>query len=80
MRVCDLLTGSGRLQRGATDLRDKWREAKEQWSDQSSREFEETYLVPLAPLITQVLAAVRRLADVMEQAEKECSDPDRAGL
>ena len=74
MRMCDLNSGAIRLSRGAKRLRDHWLEAKEYWNDQNSRDFEKNHLEPLAPEITLPLAAVQRLAEVLEQAERECSD------
>ncbi|MFV1964373.1 MAG: hypothetical protein ACC628_03040 [Pirellulaceae bacterium] len=74
MRMCDLNTGVIRLTRSAKTLRDHWLDAKEHWNDRNSREFEQTHLEPLAPEITLTLAAVQRLAEVLEQAECECSE------
>ena len=74
MKMCDLNTGAIRLTRSAKKLRDHWLEAKDHWNDQNSREFEKNHLAPLAPEITMTLAAVQRLAEVLEQAERECSE------
>ena len=74
MRICDLHTGSIRLTRAAKSLRDQWLDTKDHWNDQNRRDFEQNHLEPLAPEITLTLAAVQRLAEVLEQAERECSD------
>lgn len=77
MKICELNTGAGRLQRAATDLKDAWLEAREQWTDRSARQFEEQHLQPLGPLLSQLNAAIGKFAELMDRAEQECSDPDR---
>jgi hypothetical protein len=74
MRICDLNTGAIRLTRSAKKLRERWLDAKEHWNDQNSRDFAENHLEPLTPEITLTLAAVQRLAEVLAQAERECSE------
>ena len=76
MKICDLHTGVIRLTRASRDLRNQWLETKEHWNDQNCREFERNHLEPLSPEITRTLAAVQRLSEVLEQAERECSDED----
>ncbi len=78
MRICDLHTGRIRLSRAVKDLREQWRETKDYWNDENSRQFERTHLEPLAPQITLMLAALNRLNEVLEQAERDCSDDDEA--
>ncbi|MCA9179276.1 MAG: hypothetical protein KDB14_32680 [Planctomycetales bacterium] len=77
MRPCDLNSGMGRLTRAANDLRDRWRDTREQWTDGACRKFEADYLQALAPLLSQVSAAVTKFAEVIAEAESECADPDR---
>ena len=74
MKSWDLQTGVIRLTRAAKQLRDRWSETKEQWNDQNRRDFERNHLEPLAPEITLTLAAVQRLAEVLEQARRDCVD------
>jgi hypothetical protein len=77
MHTWDFQTGVIRLTRSTKKLRDDWAETKEHWSDQNQRDFERNHLDPLAPTITLTLTAVQRLAEVFEQARRECSDePD----
>jgi len=77
MRHCDLVSGLGRLKHAAAELREHWQAAKEVWTDQVSRDFEKNHLQQLPAQVTQVVAAVQQLADVLEQAEKELEDPLR---
>lgn len=74
MRVCDLTTSTGRLQRSMAELKDKWTETKEHWNDATSGEFAERYLDPLVPQLTLAFSAIHRLAELLEQAERACDD------
>lgn len=80
MKMCDLNTGSTRLMRAAKYLKEQWAEAKEHWTDGTSQKFEKTFLEPLAPDVQLVIAAVQRLAEVLERAEKECDENREQGL
>jgi hypothetical protein len=77
VRICDLHTGAIRLTRSASKLREQWLATQEHWNDQMRRDFERNHLEPLAPEITLTLAAIQRLGELLEQAERECSDEDR---
>jgi hypothetical protein len=77
MKTWDLHTGVIRLTRAAKRLRDQWSDTKEHWSDQNRRDFERNHLGPLAPEVTLTLAAVQRLAEVLEEAFRECSDEEQ---
>ena len=76
MRICDLHTGRIRLTRAAKQLRDQWNQTTEHWGDANCRDFDQQHLQHLAPRITLMLAAVHRLTEVFQQAERECSDED----
>lgn len=76
MKCCDLASGVGRLQRSAAQLKEQWRLAKEQWDDKASKRFQEDYLQSLPSQITLSVAAVYKLADALEQAERELEDSD----
>jgi hypothetical protein len=58
MKICDLQSGSGQLQRETKRIRDAWQQAKKSWQDGASKEFEDKYLQPLIPNIKLALAAV----------------------
>ncbi len=74
MRMCDLNTGATRLKRTAKMLKDGWGEASEFWNDGSSRQFEESFLKAVGPTLQQVVGALYGLAEVLEEAEKECEE------
>ena len=77
MKVCDFQTSVGRLQKETKRLKDKWLQTKEFWKDQAANDFEQKYLNPLLPTLQMTLAAAYELAEVVEDAEKECGDPQR---
>jgi len=74
MKVCDLYTGGSQLKRAAKTLKERWQLTQEHWNDKTSQEFEEKYIQPLLPEITQALASVYELSELLEQAERECND------
>ena len=74
MKICDLQSGLGRLQRSAARLKDCWSETGNAWMDETRQQFQERHLDGLAPQISMLLAATQRLAECLEQAEQECGD------
>ena len=74
MRICDLQSPLGRLQRETKTLQERWAETKVHWRDQACRDFEATYLEPLLPDLKLALAAIHEFSDVLAQAEKACDD------
>ena len=60
----------------AQSLRAATRDVAESWSDQTFREFQETYVTAVDPKLKNLLDAVRRLAEVLAAAEHQCSDRD----
>ena len=74
MKVIDLNTGLARLTHAFTDLKDRWREAKEHWNDDVSREFEKTHLQTILPHLQLLTASAQRLLEVVAKAERECED------
>jgi len=74
MQICDVVTGTKRLQKATKALKEQWLMTKEHWRDKTAEEFEEKYLRPLGERVGMTLAAVDRLTEVLEKAEKELSD------
>ena len=74
MRICDLNSGNIKLKRSARELREKWELTKDHWNDKTRSDFERQFLEPLAPEITLTVAAILRLAEILEEAEKDCVD------
>ncbi len=45
----------------------------EHWDDATYRSFQEEYLLPLEPVVKRTLDAIKRLAEELRKAERECS-------
>ncbi len=76
MRICDLQTARIQVSHAAKRLREQWAVTEEHWRDSNCEAFRQLYLQPLTPQVTLLMAAVQQLADVLEQAERECSDEE----
>ena len=74
MKVCDLNTGLGRLAEGFSQLKERLAEVKTHWNDEAIRQFEKNHLQEIPARMQLMLAAVQRLAEVVERAERECED------
>jgi CHAD domain-containing protein len=72
MRTADLTTGAGQLRDAFDVLERAWLDAREHWRDANSRTLEEQYLRPLAARVAAAFPAIRQLATVLAQAEREC--------
>lgn len=57
-------------------LREQWESTRPFWHDQNAVDFERDLLQPLTPQLTLTLAAVTRMAQLLEQAERECWDEE----
>jgi len=75
MRGWDLTTGSAKLNLALEALGQAGATVSEHWSDATYRGFQEEYLVPLEPMVKRTLDAIKRLAEELRKAERECG-PD----
>jgi uncharacterized protein YukE len=78
MKICNLSDGLGQLTHAITDLNRRWAETQLHWNDETSRQFEETYLRPIPAQMQALIAAVQTLAATVDQAARELTDPDDA--
>jgi hypothetical protein len=53
--------------------------AEPQWTDATRREFQETYLAPMAPQVKNMQAVIERLAGVFAAAERQCGSGEGGG-
>ncbi len=72
MRLWDLNTGATRLEEAMKDLTNARLRIAERWNDQTYHEFQETHLDPLDPLLRRTVEAIRRMAEVLAKAERDC--------
>ena len=76
MKVCDLNSGVGQLSQAFSQLKTRWLEARKEWHDETSRQFEEKYLREIPQEFQQLFGAISQLSEVLEKAEKECGDQE----
>jgi hypothetical protein len=70
----DLQSSITRLQKAARRINDRWAEAKDQWDDPVSRDFEEEYLWTILPQIKLSIAAIHEMSQLLQDAHRECED------
>ena len=70
----DLNSSVTRLQKAARRLNERWAETKEVWDDKMSREFEEEFLWPIMPQLKLSIATIHEMAEVLDNAHRECED------
>ena len=74
MTTCDVQGAVARLTDAFDSLRAAWAESGASWDDSASRRFEKERLEPLDPIIRRAIHSIQRLAEVLAQAERECSE------
>jgi hypothetical protein len=74
LRICDLNSGLGQLSQAFSQLKDRLASTRSQWDDATRKQFEQTHLNEVPARMQLLVAAVQRLSDVLEKAEKDCDD------
>jgi hypothetical protein len=69
-----LSSGSGKLNLALKALLLRWEETQGQWNDPVSQAFDENHYRPLESQLLATLRALDRLAQILDQARKECSE------
>jgi hypothetical protein len=72
MRLWDLNSGAAKLEMATDALLQAAAISLEEWDDQTNRNFQEKYILPLEPRVRKALDAIHRLAEVLEKAERAC--------
>jgi hypothetical protein len=67
-----LTTGRTKLVEALKVLTVRWEDARDGWDDQAGRDFEATYVEPIAPQVQAAVRAIDRLAAVIGQMRHEC--------
>lgn len=65
--------GAARLNFSLKTLRERWDAAKEQWSDQVSRDFEKNHLDPLEHQAEAAMRAMDKMAEVLHKIRQDCA-------
>ena len=76
MRICDMNTGAMLLTKAAKRLKTQWELTQPFWHDQNAAEFDRDLLQPLAPQLTLTLARIQQMAQLLQQAERDCLDDE----
>jgi hypothetical protein len=72
MRNWDLTGGAARLSMAMKNLHKAVDQTSEHWDDVARQRFDRTYLEPLEPKMREVLEAVKRLEQVLLEADHAC--------
>ena len=69
-----VMAGSTRLKQTARALKDQWLVTEETWGDKVRQRFEERYLAPLEPAVDSAINGMQKIAEVLDQVRRDCSD------
>ena len=69
-----VLMGSNRLKQTMRALKDQWLITEATWSDVVRRKFEDRYLGPLDPAVDAAVNGMQKMAEVLDQVRRDCSD------
>lgn len=74
MANAKVLAGATRLKQTIRVLNDHWLLAEGSWSDVVRRRFEDAHLAPLSPAVDAAVVGLQKLAEVLDQVRRDCSD------
>ena len=66
--------GRGQLGRAMKDLGLRWAEAKTDWTDSVSQDFEKTFLAPLEMDLRMATSAMDHMAQLLAQIRRDCGE------
>jgi hypothetical protein len=69
-----VMAGSNRLKQTLRALKDQWLLTEATWGDVVRARFEEQYLGPLDPAVDAAVSGMQKLAEVLDQVRRDCSD------
>ena len=69
-----VIAGSSRLKQTIRVLRDHWLVTETTWGDAVRRRFQERHLDPLDPATDAAVIGLQKLADILDQVRRDCSD------
>jgi hypothetical protein len=65
--------GRGQLGKSVKLLLRRWEEAKSEWDDSVSKNFEKTYLLPMEMDLRNAVGAMDHMAQVLAQVRRDCT-------
>jgi hypothetical protein len=69
-----VMAGSTRLNQTVRALKDQWLVTEATWGDSVRRRFEDRYLAPLEPAVDSAINGMQKIAEVLDQVRRDCSD------
>lgn len=74
MANAKVVAGATRLKQTIRILNDHWMLTEATWNDSVRRRFEERHLAPLSTAVESATTGLQKLADVLDQVRRDCSD------
>jgi hypothetical protein len=74
MKKIDLTSGAAKLDQAVHSLQAAYLDVSESWDDQTSRKFADTYLAHAEPPVRMLIDSIRRLAETLSNAQRQCDD------
>jgi len=74
MANANVVAGTNRLRHAIKVLQDQWLLTEATWDDSVRHRFEERYVAPLDPAIDAAVIGMHKLAEVLDQVRRDCSD------
>jgi|YNPBryunderm2012_1023409.scaffolds.fasta_scaffold07365_2 uncharacterized protein YukE len=75
MKVWDLAGGMARIDMAAKTLTAETATVSQLWSDEANRAFVDRYIKSGQTRVRNLLDALRRLNEILAEAERQCSQP-----
>ena len=69
-----VMAGSTRLNQTVRALKDQWLVTEATWGDSVGQRFEDRYLAPLEPAVDSAINGMLKIAEVLDQVRRDCSD------
>ncbi|QEH32649.1 hypothetical protein OJF2_11280 [Aquisphaera giovannonii] len=73
-----VMGGAARVNQSIRLLKDEWLVTEATWGDVVRRRFEERYLAPLGPAADAAILGMQKMAEVLDQVRRDCSDRSEA--
>lgn len=77
MKNWDLTSGAAKMGLALDSLMAISVDTEQYWNDAARSQFQETYIEPLDPKVKALLDAIRRLAEVLGNADRQCGIESR---
>lgn len=74
MPNANVMAGVSRLKHALNALQEHWRVTEPTWNDAVRRRFEERHLLPLDSAVDSALNGMQKIAEVLDQIRRDCSD------